>query len=99
MTTMANDKKYKISDDTLHRVNEDESVAIMHMDDSDHFFTVNGLAAQIWVSLKEAKTFDQVVGEFRETYENLPEVFERDTSNLINELLSNKLIIEVPVGR
>lgn len=86
--------KYELAADIVSRVNQDGSVVIMKMDDSNNFFKINGVAAEIWTGLSNAKNVEDILSDILENYEVTPHLLKKDSDALINTLLEKNLILK-----
>jgi hypothetical protein len=86
---------YKKPDDVVARTNQDGTFVVMKMDDSNVFFKINGVAADVWKGLLEGKTPEALIGEIEQSYESPRDVIEADVSQFITELLGKDLLAPV----
>lgn len=88
-------KRYKKPDDVVARTNQDGTFVVMKMDDSNIFFKINGVAADVWKGLLEGKTPDALVKEIEQSYESSKDVIDADVSKFVSELLDKSLLEQV----
>jgi hypothetical protein len=83
---------YELASDIVSRVNQDGTVIIMKMDDSNSFFKINGIAAEIWSGLSSQKNIDAITADIISNYDVTPEVLAKDFESLVATLLQKNLL-------
>ena len=63
------DKKVSVQPDLVARNNEDGTVVVMRMDESNLFFKIDGIAADIWKGLNANQDLKQVFAQIKANYE------------------------------
>lgn len=84
--------QYKTATDIVSRKNQDGTVIIMKMDDSNNFFKINGIAAEIWNQMANAESLDSIKKNILNSYDVTNEALEKDVTALLNTLTEKKLI-------
>lgn len=69
----------------------DEEIVILDLASST-YFGLNPIGAQIWHFLSEGKTVGETCSAMLDKYDVSPNDIEQDVINLIDELLSKKLV-------
>jgi hypothetical protein len=81
-----------ISDEIITRVNDDKSVILMKMDDSDVFYKIKGVASLVWEKLYIEKTsFDQCIADLCEEFDVSQEQLVQDIQKLFTDLKAKGL--------
>lgn len=83
---------FTIAQDLITRQNQDGTVVIMKMDDSNTFFKVDGIAAHIWTSMQSNQELEDVFNEIHQEYNVSEEQLLKDMSNFITTLKEKELI-------
>ncbi len=87
------DRTYKLQDDIVSRTNPNGTIVLMRMDDSEVFYKINGIAAQIWSGIEEGKIVSELIQEITQEYECTQDQIESDTKSFIEELLEKNILI------
>lgn len=81
-----------IDSETMTRNNQDGSVVVMKLDESNSFFKINGVAASIWKQLNEnvslSEAYQNILNEFHVAEEKLSD----DIDALLETLKKKDLI-------
>jgi hypothetical protein len=86
------DTKYELSEDIVARTNQDGTVIIMKMDDSNNFFKINGVAAEIWTGLSAQKNMDVIIANILKQYNVTEDVLKNDAETLLKTLVQKQLL-------
>jgi transcriptional regulator CtsR len=86
------DTKYELSEDIVSRTNQDGTVIIMKMDDSNNFYKINGVAAEIWTGLSAQKNMDIIIANILTQYNVTEEVLKNDAESLLKTLVQKQLL-------
>jgi hypothetical protein len=84
--------KVEIDKDLVSRKNDDGSTILMKMDDSETFYKIEGVAAEVWNKLSDGMELQNVVEEIVEKYDTDPSTVEADINTLLNDLQNFKLL-------
>ena len=77
---------------TLSRKNSDGTVAIMNLNNDQYFFTLDGIAAELWMRIDNKSTLEKISAELIKKYSPPLPKFHRDVTKLIQGLRKEKLI-------
>ncbi|MBT7608731.1 MAG: PqqD family protein [Bacteriovoracaceae bacterium] len=96
MTSYANsDMVIKTVDDIVTRKNDNGSIILMKMNDSDNFFKIDGIASMIWrESVDNGRQLGEIFKLVIDGYEVEASTLEKDIDKLLQDLRSHKLIVE-----
>lgn len=78
--------------DVLARSNSDGTVAVMRLDNDEYFYTIDGLAAQIWLLIDGTRSLSEIKSSVISKHSPPTARFEKDFSSFINMLQSERLI-------
>lgn len=84
--------KIEIDKDIVSRKNDDGTTILMKMDDSETFYKIDGVAAEVWNKLSDGMALASVVNEIVEKYDTETSVVEADIQNLVIDLEKFQLI-------
>lgn len=80
------------SPSTLARKNADGNWSILHIETDDFFYTIDGIAGQVWEMI-DGKLSVEEIGERLEKKLKLPPKFKKDLEKLVKDLLKEQLVI------
>lgn len=80
------------AENVVSRINYDNSVAIMKLDNDECFFTIDGIAAEAWELINGNSDIGRIKKTLIKRHSPPVNVFNRDLANLISELQSEQLI-------
>lgn len=83
---------YQLATNIVSRSNQDGTVIIMKMDDSNNFFKINGIAAEIWSGLSSNKTLDSIYVDILKNYDVTAEKLKTDSNLFLNALIEKDLL-------
>jgi hypothetical protein len=86
---------YVIPEGIVSRSNQDGTVILMKMDESNTFFKINGVAAIVWRELATQKDINQIVLETIESYDAPKEKIISDIKAFVETLLAKDLVQKV----
>lgn len=86
-------KNYSVQEDIVSRINPNGTVVLMKMDDSEIFFKVSGVAAEVWKGIEEGAELPLVISKIVEDYDCSVEQVEEDTRSFIEELIKKDIIV------
>jgi hypothetical protein len=78
--------------DILARKNSDGSVAILRLDNDQHFFVIDGLAAEVWNGINGKSSLGSITKRIAAQHKPPVARFEADTRKLIKSLQKARLI-------
>lgn len=84
--------EYKASLDIVSRKNQDGTVVIMKMDDSNNFFKIDGVAAIVWDGFATKKPLADIKKNIHDNYNVTDTQLNQDIDKLIKVLLEKQLI-------
>lgn len=83
---------YKPSDDTVARKNQDGTVVVMKMDDSNIFYKIDGVASEVWKLMIDGLTPEQIKTKILAEFDCTEDQVNEDVTKFMQELLDRKLI-------
>jgi hypothetical protein len=83
---------FTISEDIVCRNNDDGTIVVMNLDNSDAFFKIDGIAAEVFQLINSKRSFSKIVDTIHDAYEYDKERILSDTSNLLSQLLAKNII-------
>jgi hypothetical protein len=83
---------YKTAQDIVSRKNQDGTVIIMKMDESNIFYKINGIASEVWDGLSNQLPLATIKNSILENYNVNDSKLDQDIQALISNLLKKKLI-------
>lgn len=86
------DKKVSVGSDLVARNNEDGTIVVMRMDESNLFFKIDGVAADVWKGLNANKDLKQIFAEVKAEYAVNDDQLLSDIEAFLNELKGRALI-------
>jgi hypothetical protein len=84
--------KITLDPELVCRENQDGTVIVMKVDDSDNFFKIDGVAALIWNQLNNHKSLNEAYQSILEQYDVEASKLESDIQHFIETLSSKELI-------
>lgn len=92
---MANilDTEVTIKEDLVARNNEDGTIVIMKMDESNLFFKIEGIAAEVWTGLGKQKPLKDIYADIKSSYDVEDDQLLKDIETFIGDLKSRDLIL------
>lgn len=96
MTSFANSEMLlKPVENIVTRKNDNGSVILMKMDDSDNFYKIEGVASFIWrEAVDNCRSIGEIFDQIIKTHDVEPAQLDKDIKKLIDDLQSNQLIVE-----
>lgn len=79
-------------EDIVCRKNQDGTIVIMKMDDSDLFYKIDGIAAEIWLRLEKKEVIRDIFSAIMDDYDVAEEKLKEDMLIFLKDLLKNELI-------
>jgi hypothetical protein len=83
---------YKPSDDTVARKNQDGTVVVMKMDDSNIFFKIDGVASEVWKLILDGLTPQEIKAKILNEFNCTEDQVNEDVTKFMQELLDRNLI-------
>ena len=99
MTTHQESVIYRKSDNLVMRNVGSETILVpvrSNVGDLDSVFTLNTIAARIWMLLDGQRTIDDLVADLCREYDASPDVVRGDVAELLQALEEGKLVSRVP---
>ena len=88
--------QFSFTSDIVSRKNQDGTLLIMRMDDSDIFYKVDGLAAQTTNLLHEGNSPKESIQKLSTNFPNIPlEQIKTDVSKLVSELAMKGILKKI----
>ena len=89
------DDGFEASKEVIGRKNQDGTVVLMKLDESNLFFKIDGIAAAVWSEMTTKKTAKELIQTFSDRYKSHIEQLEKDIPALLSDLLARKLVVKV----
>lgn len=86
------DRKVTVRPDLVARNNDDGTIVVMRMDESNLFFKIEGVAADVWKGLNANKGLKDIVAEIQSSYDVTEEDLIKDVEKFLNDLKGRDLI-------
>ncbi|WP_417335318.1 PqqD family protein [Halobacteriovorax marinus] len=84
----------KFQDEIVSRKNENGTVILMKMDNSDVFFKIDGIAAQIYKDIESGKSLSSIYNSLVEKFPGKEEQIEKDINSLVDKMKDLNLLCE-----
>lgn len=88
------DAKYKLADEVVARQNQDGTFVVMRLDDSNVFFKINGVAADVWKSLVAGEKVGDVLKNVLDEYQADEAQVKSDIEQFLSGLSEKNLIVK-----
>lgn len=92
MTNIDYSKTYSILEDVVSRNNQDGTFVLMKMDDSEMFYKIDGVAAEVWKGLEQKLNLDSIKNKLMSEYNVSESQLKSDIDQLVSTLLNKKLL-------
>jgi hypothetical protein len=86
------EKKVTVQPDLVARNNDDGTIVVMRMDESNVFFKIDGVAALIWKGLNGQKPLKDIFVDLKTTFDVEESVLLNDLETFLTDLKSKDLI-------
>lgn len=83
---------YVKEDDVVVRSNQDGTMIMMKMDDSNVFFKIEGIAAEVLKGVQEGKKPSDIISTLLDEYETSVDEVTNDVEKFINEMMQKNLL-------
>lgn len=80
------------SSEILSRANADGSIAIIRVDSDKNFYSLDGIAANVWQLLDGKKSLQKIKINLSQSHKVDLDAISRDTNALVKKLLTHNLI-------
>lgn len=85
-------KQVTITPDLVARNNDDGTIVVMRMDESNLFFKIDGVAAEVWKGLNAKKGLQEIFDEIKNSYDVSDDQLIGDMEKFLNDLKGRDLI-------
>lgn len=85
-------KQVKLTPDLVARNNDDGTIVVMRMDESNLFFKIDGVAAEVWKGLNANKGLQEIFDEIKGSYDVTDDQLKGDMEKFLNDLKGRDLI-------
>ena len=92
MSQVDQQKVYQILEDVVSRNNQDGTFVLMKMDDSELFYKIEGVAAEIWKGIEQKKNIASIKSQIMGEYNVAEDQLNKDIESFVTTLLSKKLL-------
>lgn len=79
--------------EVLSRENKDGTVSVLHLDNEDYVFSIDGVAIDVWAMINGKTSLEDIQNSLEEKYSPPPKQLVHDLKKFIKELAKKKLII------
>ncbi|MCR9202941.1 MAG: PqqD family protein [Halobacteriovoraceae bacterium] len=86
------DKTITVQSDLVARNNEDGTIVVMKMDESNLFFKIEGVATQVWKGLNENKNLKQIFADIKSEYDVSDDQLLKDIESFLTDLNGRDLV-------
>lgn len=86
------DKSVTVQSDLVARNNEDGTIVVMKMDESNLFFKIEGVATHVWKGLNENKNLKQIFADIKSEYDVSDDQLLGDIEAFLNDLKGRDLV-------
>jgi hypothetical protein len=76
----------------VFRTNMDASVAIMRLDEDQYFYSLDGIAAELWKLIDGKASLKDIMKKLERRFQPPSGRFERDVKGLLGQLQKQKLL-------
>ncbi len=80
------------ADDVVCRENADGTIIVMRLDNSDEFYKIDGIAAEVFQLIDSKRSLVKIVDMVHTAYEHDKETILKDSSEFLSQLLSKNII-------
>jgi hypothetical protein len=89
---ITDDKVYEVNEDIVSRDNQDGTVVLMKMDESEIFYKIDGVAAAIWKEIKSGKAVGNIKTDIMGQYDVTGEQLNSDLNTFVTELIAKNIL-------
>lgn len=82
----------KFHEEIVSRKNENGSVILMKMDNSDVFFKIDGIAADIYKNLEKGQKISEIYSDLTEKFPGKEEQITKDINSLVQKMRDFNLL-------
>lgn len=86
--------QYKMSEDVVVRKNQDGTMIMMKMDDSNVFFKVQGVSVNVLKGIQDSKGPQDIINEITSEYDVKAAQVEADVEDFLTKLVSKDLLVK-----
>lgn len=92
-TALDPSKGLLVSKELIARKNQDGTVIIMKLDESTHFYKIDGIAADVWFGLAQQRSsLLELMPTLKSKYPKFQTELDADVPKFVLELLNKKLL-------
>ena len=92
LTALDPSKGIQAAKDLIARKNQDGTVIIMKLDESTHFFKIDGIAAEVWANLAQRSTMGELLQAVKNKHPKHHAELDVDIPKFVLELLNKNLL-------
>ena len=86
------DKTITVKPDLVARNNEDGTIVVMKMDESNQFFKIEGVATHVWKGLNENRNLKQIFADIKSEFDVEDDQLLSDVESFVNDLQGRDLV-------
>jgi hypothetical protein len=86
------DKIFTINEEVVSRNNQDGTVVLMKMDDSEIFYKIEGVAAEVWKEINSGKKLLDIKTQILSDFDVDKDILENDISTFVNDLIDKNIV-------
>jgi hypothetical protein len=87
-----NSKTFSVGEDIVSRKNQDGTVVLMKMDDSEIFYKIDGVAASVWKLLEAQKNIGTIKSELLEEFNVTEDQLSADIESFVGDLINKNIL-------
>jgi len=92
MSNIDQNKVYQVHEDVVSRNNQDGTFVLMKMDDSELFYKIDGVAAEVWKGIEKKMNLTAIKQQIMADYNVAASKLDADVETFVSSLLSKKLL-------
>ena len=85
-------KIFEVQEDIVSRKNQDGTVVLMKMDDSEMFYKIDGVAASVWKAIEEKKQVGDIKTEILGEFDVSSDQLNNDVESFLNDLIGKSIV-------
>lgn len=83
----------RVPTDVISRRDTAGNITIMRLDDEEDFFTLDGIAAEMWTLVDGKQSLESIREKLIKKFTPPESLFDRDLTKMLGELAQEKLIL------
>jgi hypothetical protein len=87
--------KYKVSKFVLSKVNREGVITLMHIEEYEYFYTISGVATQLWLMLDGKRTLEENLDRLSKKTNTPARKLRVEVAQFLKDLLKEKLVEKI----